>query len=246
MSSVELVKIQIDGIETEVAKEMTILEAAHQLGITIPTLCYHQALSPYGACRVCLVEVCQDNRTELKTSCNTLVQSGISVKTASGRVLNARGIVVELLLARAPNAEPILEIAKTLGIKKSRFAPRDNECILCGLCVRVCQERMAKSAISFAHRGIDREVVSPFGERTQVCQACGACASICPTKVIHLEEITDHKLLPLSSDFNVGLGSRKPVDISFPQAVPNWAAIDKKYCIHFLTGQCGICKEVCE
>ncbi|MHC4190677.1 MAG: FAD-dependent oxidoreductase [Planctomycetota bacterium] len=239
-------KIEIDGISAEVGKETTILEAAQQLGITIPTLCYHQALSPCGACRICLVEVCRGKKSELKTSCNTRVQPEISVKTSSESVLNARKIMAELLLARAPNAEPILDIARTLGIETSRFAPRDSKCILCGLCVRMCEERMGKSAISFAHRGIEREVVAPFSERSEVCQACGACESICPTNVVNLEEITDHKLCPLTSEYNMGLAHRKPVYISYPQAVPNWAAIDKKHCVHFLTGQCGVCKEVCE
>jgi heterodisulfide reductase subunit A len=246
LSTDELIKIRIDDIEADVAKGTTVLEAARQVGVSIPTLCHHQALSPYAACRVCLVEVSQGKRTALKTSCNTLVQPGMSIKTTGERVSNARKIVVELLLARAPEAEPILEIAQSLGIGKSRFVPRDSACILCGLCVRVCEERMGKSAISFAHRGIEREVVAPFAERSEVCQACGACASICPTKVVDLEQITDRKLCPLTSEFNAGLGSRKPAYISFPQAVPNWAAIDKKHCVHFLTGQCGICKTVCE
>jgi heterodisulfide reductase subunit A len=246
LSSDEVIKIGIDGIEAEVDKDTTVLEAARQVGVSIPTLCHHQALTSYAACRVCLVEVSQGNRTELKTSCNTLVQPGMSIKTANERVLSARKIVVELLLARAPEAEPILDIARALGIEKSRFAPRDSACILCGLCVRVCEERMGKSAISFAHRGIEREVVAPFAERSEVCQACGACAWICPTKVVDLEQITDRKLRQLTSEFNAGLGSRKPAYISFPQAVPNWAAIDKEHCVHFLTGQCGICKTVCE
>ena len=246
MNNSELIKIRIDGTEAEVTREMTLLEAAGQVGITIPTLCHHQALSPYGACRVCLVEVCHGDKTEIKTSCNTLVGPGISVNTASERVLDARRIIVELLLARAPHAEPILDIARTLGVEKSRFAPRDSECILCGLCVRMCRERMGRSAISFAHRGIEREVVAPFSERSKVCQACGACASICPTNVVNLEEITDRKLRPLTSEYNSGLCGRKPVFISYPQAVPNWAAIDTEHCIHFLSGDCGICKEVCE
>ncbi len=246
MNASELVKIKIDGIEAEVPKDTTILKAAGQLGIDIPTLCHHQALSPYGACRVCLVEVSRADRSELKTSCNTLVQPGISVKTSSQRVLQTRKIVVELLLSRAPAAEPVLEIARSLGIEKSRFPSRDSKCILCGLCVRVCEERMGKSAISFAHRGIDREVTAPFNETTDVCQTCGACISVCPTDAVYLEKITQREPKPITSEFNVDLGCRRPVYISYPQAVPNWAAIDKEHCVHFLNRTCGICKDVCE
>ncbi|MHC4912436.1 MAG: 2Fe-2S iron-sulfur cluster-binding protein, partial [Planctomycetota bacterium] len=241
-----MIELSIDGQKVKVGESSTILEAAQELDISIPTLCHSKFLSPYGACRVCLVEVSRAGRTELMTSCNNTVQKGMSVKTNTDRVLNARRIVVELLLSRCPDSEQILILAEQLGIKQTRFGRREKECILCGLCVRMCEERMGKSAISFANRGIAREIVPPFSEKTQICQTCGACVSVCPTDCMDLSETTVNKPKPLGSEFNSNLSSRSPIFIPFPQAVPNWPVIDKGHCVHLLNGTCGICEQVCE
>jgi len=241
-----MIDLNIDG-QTVAAKEgITILEAAREVGISIPTLCYSNVLSPYGACRICLVEVMQGNRSELKTSCNTIVQEGMSVVTDSERVLKSRRIVVELMLSHCPDSEEILTLAGQLGIEKTRFPRKEQSCILCGLCVRMCEERMGKSAISFAGRGINRVVVPPFDKKTDVCQTCGACVSVCPTGTLKLEAITVNKPIPLLSDFDERLKSRSPVHILYPQAVPNWPSIEETQCVHLLTDNCGICKEVCK
>jgi len=241
-----MTNLTVDGKTLKVPAGATILEAARDAGVTIPTLCHHEALSAYGACRLCLVEVDQGGRVELKTSCNNVALDGMVVKTDTPRVLNARKFMVELLLSRCPTSEKVLEIARQLGVEESRFPRKDDECILCGLCVRMCHERMGKGAISFAHRGTARTVGSPFDKKSIICQTCGACVSVCPTGAMDLGTVTDHRPVPLVSSFDAGLAPRSPIHIPYPQAVPNWPAIDRKRCVHLLTGACKICEDVCE
>jgi len=187
-------KITIDGIETEVEKETTILQLAKKLGIEIPTLCHHDAISTYGACRVCTVEVGiprsgGGKRTRMVTACNYPIRdNGLNINTKSERVLAVRKMILELLLARCPGVKRIQDMAKEYEITESRF-PIENpeeECILCGLCTRVCQEIIGKSAISLVGRGFERKVLTPFDEPSEDCIACGACAYICPTGAIKI------------------------------------------------------------
>lgn len=246
MEEQKLLTIEIDGKKTEVPEGTTLLQAATSLGISIPTLCHHKALSPYGACRLCLVEVTQGNKTDLRTSCNNVVLSGMVVKTNTERVQKTRKIMMELALSRCDTSERILELAREMGVERSRFAKKKDDCILCGLCVRMCEERMGRSAIGFAHRGMERKIVPPFDMETDVCQTCGACVSICPTGSMKFEPFSVNKPKPILAEFDAELKQRGPVYIPFPQAMPNWARIDSSRCVHFLTGKCGICKEVCE
>lgn len=195
-------KITIDGVETEVEKDTTILQTARNLGIEIPTLCHHDAISTYGACRVCTVEIGIPRkeggiRSRMVTACNYPIrEDGLVINTTSKRVLSARKIILELLLARCPNVKRIQDLAKQCGITWSRF-PTENpeeECILCGLCTRVCQEIIGKSAISLVGRGFERKVLTPFDEPSQDCIACGACAYVCPTGAIKIVQ-EDRKIL---------------------------------------------------
>jgi heterodisulfide reductase subunit A len=246
MQANKQITVEINGKKIQVPQGTSILKAAGKLDIKIPTLCYHNSLSAYGACRVCLVEVEQNGRTELKTSCNNLAQEGMAIKTDSQRVLKARKVIVELLLARNPEAEPILEIAKQLSIKQTRFPQKEEKCILCGLCVRMCQERMGKGAISFANKGIRRVVVPAFERQSEVCQVCGACESICPSGCMDVTMTTSHKPVPIASEYNAGLSSRHPISILSAQSVPKVAVIDKEHCVHLQNGTCQICKDACE
>jgi len=197
-----MLKVTIDGIEAEADKEITILQLAKKLGVEIPTLCHHDAITTYGACRVCTVEAGIPRsdgklRVRMVTACNYPIRdNGIVINTKSERVLANRRLILELLLARCPNAKKIKDLAAEYGVLKSRF-PSENpeeECILCGLCTRVCQEIIGKSAISLVGRGFERKVLAPFDEPSQDCIACGACAYICPTGAIKIE-IEDGKLL---------------------------------------------------
>lgn len=241
------ITLEIDGKKTEVEEGRTLLEAAEKLDIKIPTMCSHKALSPYGSCRLCLVEIGRkDGPSSIQTSCTYPAIQGLIVRTDTEKVIKTRKIMIELLLARCPGSEEIKGLAKEMGVEKPRIKPKDKDCILCGLCTRMCQERMGRGAISFVGRGGKKEIKSPFGEPNEVCQSCGACDFICPTKKIILPDASKSEPVAIPDEFNIGLSSRPAVNIPYPQAVPNIPIIDDKFCVHFLTGECGICKEVCE
>jgi len=161
--------------------------------------------------------------------------------------MRARKIIIELMLARCPNVKIIQDLAHEYGIEKPRFKKlKDEDCILCGLCARICQERMGVSAISFVGRGIYREVDTPFRRPSEVCITCGACAFVCPTGAIKLEDISRNKPIPIPSEFDRGLRPRAPIYVPYPQGVPNIPAIDRDNCVHYVTGACRICETVCK
>ena len=242
-----MIKLKIDGQQVEVEEGTTILQAANLLGIEIPTLCYHPAVEPYQVCRVCLVEVRKGSHSKLVPSCGYKVEDGIEVLTRSERVLKRRKTIVELILAQAPNSERIKALAAELGIDKPRFPKRrQTECILCGLCVEMCNTVMGIGAISFAKRGINREVTTPYGTQSDICTRCGACAFVCPTECIDVGEIAGEPPRPIPSEFDEGLTSRSCIYLPFPQAVPNKPIIDATNCIYFKTGRCRVCESVCQ
>jgi len=182
-----MVTLTIDGQIIHVKRHTSILDAAKQLEIYVPTLCYHKALKPYGSCRLCIVEVVKNNRSKLVTSCNYPAEDSLVVFTATDRVKTTRKGVMELLLARCPHVPQIQKLAEKMGIKTSRSKKKDDQrCILCGLCVRVCEALVGVSAISLAGRGIEREVNTPFGLDSDVCIGCGSCTYICPTGCIEM------------------------------------------------------------
>lgn len=182
-----MVTVTIDGRMAYVTHQTPVLEVAKDLGIHIPTLCNHEALLPFGSCRLCIVEIVKNNRSKLVTSCNYPAEEGLTVFTASERVKEARKMVMELLLVRCPNVPVIQQLAEKEGIKASLFKKKDDQrCILCGLCVRACEEIVGVCAISFAGRGIDRRVGTPFDVDSDVCIGCGSCTYICPTGCIEM------------------------------------------------------------
>ncbi len=239
---VSLIKLSIDGKEVEVEQGSTVLDAAKKLGIEIPTLCYHEMLEPYGGCRVCTVEIGEGEATELVTSCNRVADDGMIVKTDTERVLKARRLVVELLLGRCSGVEVIRDLASKLGIEESRFGKGEETCILCGLCVRTCSEIVKADAITFAERGFERKVATPFDRISEVCITCGACAYVCPTGHIKIEDPKGRQIL----HSELSLGPKTAIHIPVMQAVPNVPRIDEDSCIHVKTGGCGVCEKVCE
>jgi len=179
--------ISINGKRCKVKEDSTILEAAKKVGIEIPTLCYQEGLSPFGACRLCVVETEFDGRKRIVPSCLEPVREGLKVETDTDEIRNLRKGIMELLLARAPKVKRIKELAKQMGVKKPRFKMEDEDCILCGLCARVCEEIVGVSAISLVNRGTTREVATPFYEISEDCIGCGACSYVCPTGAIKME-----------------------------------------------------------
>ncbi|HPT18904.1 MAG TPA: Coenzyme F420 hydrogenase/dehydrogenase, beta subunit C-terminal domain [Methanothrix sp.] len=176
--------IVIDGCKIEAACPASILEAAGRAGISIPTLCHHPALEPYGSCRLCTVQIEKDGRKRFVTACNYPVEDGLVVNTCSPEVKAIRKMLIELLLAACPQEPRILDLASQFGIDRPRFAQETGECILCGLCHRVCEEMVGVSAINAQQRGVSRKVDTPYGELSEECIGCGACARVCPTSSI--------------------------------------------------------------
>jgi NADH dehydrogenase/NADH:ubiquinone oxidoreductase subunit G len=202
------IPIIIDGHLVEVDKGATIINAAKKAGVFIPTLCYHEALKPYGACRLCMVEVVQNKQRRLVTSCNYPAEAGMEVLTDTLKVRQMRRKIVELLLARCPEMPAVQTLARRMGIEISGFKKRETkECILCGLCVRFCEEVVGVSAIGLSNRGTEREVSTPFKAASDVCIGCGSCTYICPTGCI--EMVADEKTSGMRS-MNMGNLLLKP------------------------------------
>ena len=194
-----MVKLTINGRKIQAEEGTTLLYAARDNNIFIPTLCENEAVTPYGACRLCLVEIkTAKGRERLVTSCIYLVEEGLTVNTNTEIIRNIRGRLLELLLARCPDSEVIQDMAAEAGVDGTRFIKRkgNNKCILCANCARTCEEVVGVSAISLANRGVDRELTTPFGDDfTDACIGCGSCAYSCPTGAITLTDRSSKRLI---------------------------------------------------
>ncbi len=188
-------KITIDGINLDAPKGWTILESAKFLGLEIPTLCYNEGLSPWGGCRLCVVEIGAGKNTKLVSSCTYPVEEGLVVKTSTKRVLNARKMVLELLIAQCPTSKILQDLAVRMGLQQVRFTPKWEKCIFCGLCVRMCQEQMGASAIGFANRGNKLKINTPFDKTSEECRRCGGCIYICPACMSRCEGVNPQTVL---------------------------------------------------
>jgi len=175
-----MLNLTINGLPVAVEPGTTLLEAARSVGFPIPTLCHKEGLTPYGACRLCLVEIGEAPRSKLVTSCTYPAQEGLVVRTASSRVVRARRMIIELLLASCPQSKTIQDLASAHGVNQQRFKQEYESCILCGLCVRMCEEQMMAKAIGFRGRGENRSVGTPFDVPSDVCRFCGGCMYVCP------------------------------------------------------------------
>ena len=243
-----MTKVEIDGTTYEVEDGKTMLDVAIENNIDIPTLCHHKVLGSYGSCRLCVIEILKDGWSKLTTACTLPATEGLKILTSSEKVNQSRKMTVELLLSRCPEEKVLLDLAEEYDIKEPRFKKKDDNCIFCGLCVRMC-ERMGVNAINFTGRGIDRELGTPYMEPSNVCMTCGACAFICPTSRFtqkKAERISGNKPIPIPSEFNEGMEPRQAIYIPFPQAVPKVPVIDKERCVYYLTGECKTCENFCE
>lgn len=178
-----MITFTINGQEVQGKEDWTVLEVARWHGIEIPTLCYHPAVEPYGACRLCVVEVDDGKRSRVVISCMYPIREGIKVWTETPRVNNVRRWIVQLLLDESPASPKIQELARRFGVTPSRFQKTgvDFACHLCGLCVRACQEVVGTQAVTFGNRGLKKEITTPFHEASKDCISCGTCLYVCPT-----------------------------------------------------------------
>jgi NADH dehydrogenase/NADH:ubiquinone oxidoreductase subunit G len=174
------VNLIINDQQVKCSEGMTIVEAARGAGIYIPTLCYNEKLAPYGACRICTVEISKNSRKRLVTACVYLVEDGLVVKTDTPQINTYRKTLLELMLASSPS-KTILDMAQQYGAAKNRFKAEKTNCILCGQCVRYCNEVKKANAIGFVGRGIERRVVFFPEIASTVCASCRECFSLCPT-----------------------------------------------------------------
>jgi NADH dehydrogenase/NADH:ubiquinone oxidoreductase subunit G len=176
--------LSIDGKEVKAAAGMTLLEAARSAGIKIPTLCHHEKLEPYGGCRLCMVELEGRGGTRLVVSCVYPVEKNLVVRTRSEKIERIRKMILELLLAHAPDAFELQDLASEYGADKNRFEKEASFCVHCGLCVRYCAEVKKKNAVGFVDRGIRKEISFIPEIASKECWSCKECFPLCPTEAL--------------------------------------------------------------
>ena len=176
--------VKIDGKEVKATEGMTVLEAAQSAGITIPTLCHHEKLEPYGGCRLCTVEVEVRGWTKLVAACLYPVEKDLVVTTRSEKVDKVRKMILELLLAHAPDSGELQELAREYGADKDRFGKESSFCILCGICVRYCAEVKKKHAVGFVNNGARREISFIPEIASKECWNCKECFPLCSTSYL--------------------------------------------------------------
>jgi bidirectional [NiFe] hydrogenase diaphorase subunit len=193
--------LQIDGKEVKAKEGMTVLEAAKSAGIFIPTLCYHEKLEGFGACRICMVEAETRGRTNLVVACIYPVAQNLVVRTRSEKVDKIRKTILELLMAHAPDAPVLQELAQVYGADKNRFEKEASFCIHCGLCVRYCAEVKKKNAVGFISRGTRKEISFIPEIAHKECWKCKECFPLCPTEALQAAYVFTEALTSTSPSF---------------------------------------------
>lgn len=186
-----MIKIVLNGREVTATKGEYLLGVAKREGIDIPALCHHESVEPAGSCRLCMVEITKkewNGYSKTVTSCLYPAEDGLIVKTNTEKVRHLRKEVLELLVARSPHSDVIQNLANEYGIIEPKYTVDQNgdNCILCGICTRVCQE-LVTGAISTVYRGVEKKVSTPFSDISDACIGCLACVNSCPTNAIPFE-----------------------------------------------------------
>ena len=178
------IQLQIDGKAVRATEGTTVLEAAQEAGIAIPTLCFHDQLQPFGGCRLCIVEAEGPRGIQLVTSCVYPVEEGLVVRSHTEQVDRIRKTLLELLMAHAPHAPQLVELAEEYGADPDRFDKDPSFCIHCGLCVRYCAEVKKKNAVGFIDRGMRKEICFIPEIASVECNDCKECFPLCPTSYL--------------------------------------------------------------
>ena len=176
--------LKIDGKTVKAREGMTLLEAAQSVDISIPTLCHHEKLEPFGGCRLCIVELRVGEWTKHVVSCVYPVEENLVVTTRSEKIDKIRKMILELQLAHAPDSPELLKLADTYGADRDRFEKEASFCIHCGLCVRYCAEVKKENAVGFVDRGIRKEISFMPEIASRVCWDCKECFPLCPTEAL--------------------------------------------------------------
>ncbi len=187
--------VRIDGQEVQAQEGMTILEAAQSAGISIPTLCHHEKLEPFGGCRLCIVKVQVGDWSKHVVSCVYTVEENLVVSTRSDKIDQIRKMILELQLAHAPDSPELLKYAEEYGADKDRFDKEASFCIHCGLCVRYCNEVKQKDAVGFVDRGIRKEISFIPEVAARECWACKECFELCPTEALQAAYVLAQSLI---------------------------------------------------
>jgi NADH dehydrogenase/NADH:ubiquinone oxidoreductase subunit G len=177
-------RLQIDGREVPASAGMTVLAAARKAGVPIPTLCHHEALEPFGSCRLCTVEVESRGGSRLVAACVYPAEEGLVVRTRSEKIDRIRKLILELYLAHAPYAAGLKPLAEEYGADPDRFEKEASFCIHCGLCVRYCAEVKGQHAVGFIDRGTRKEISFIPDLAAKACADCRECFPLCPTEAL--------------------------------------------------------------
>ena len=191
-----MVNVTIDGRQVQAKEGSTVLKNAQALNIAIPTLCFHKEVSPFGACRLCTVEIKTNGKWKLAASCQVEVAKGMEVKTTTDKVRESRQMAAALLYYRYPTTTAVRDMAAALGVAVKEEKAEGRDCILCGLCTRTCHEIVGVDALRFEDRGLGRAIEEPKIEFvTSNCIGCGSCAYVCPTGFVQMEAADDKRII---------------------------------------------------